>query len=49
MKRKKIKKNGEPDRRLPPEVPESARRLRELYERRMAELEERRKLNPNAR
>jgi hypothetical protein len=49
MKRKRAKKDGEPERRGDREMPESARRLRELYERGMAELEERRKIDPNAR
>ena len=36
-------------RRREEKIPESARRLRELYERGMAELEERRKIDPNYR
>jgi hypothetical protein len=49
MTRKRIKKDREPDRRGPREIPESARRLRELYERGLSELEERRKLDRDAR
>jgi hypothetical protein len=48
MKRKRTKRDRDPagDRRP---IPESARRLRELYVRGMAELEERRKLDPDVR
>jgi hypothetical protein len=46
---KKTPKDPEPKRRREPEVPESARRLRELYEQGMREVEERRKLDPNYR
>ena len=46
---KKTSKNPDPKRRRELEVPESARRLRELYERGMAEVAERRKLDPNYR
>jgi hypothetical protein len=49
MKRKRIKKDRELSGRDPTPIPESARRLRELYTRGMAELEERRKLDPGAR
>lgn len=49
MKKKQTKKDREPRDWRGREVPESARRLRELYERGMAELEERRKVDPNAR
>ena len=49
MKRKRIKRDRELSGRDPTPIPESARRLRELYARGMAELEERRKLDPNAR
>jgi len=48
MKRKKTKKDGEPSRREE-RTPESARRLRELYERGMAEVEDRRKRDPDYR
>jgi hypothetical protein len=48
MKRKRTNKDREP-RRREEKIPESARRLRELYERGMAELEERRKIDPNYR
>jgi hypothetical protein len=47
MKRKKIKRDSEP--RRDRAIPESAQRLRDLYTRGMAELEERRKLDPNVR
>jgi hypothetical protein len=49
MKRKRIKREREPAGRDLAPIPESARRLRELYARGMAELEERRKLDPDAR
>jgi hypothetical protein len=49
MKRKRIKRDRELSGRDPTSIPESAQRLRELYTRGMAELEERRKLDPNAR
>jgi hypothetical protein len=49
MKRKRIKRDREPSGRDLAPIPESARRLRELYARGMAELEERRKLDPDAR
>jgi hypothetical protein len=49
MKRKRIKRDRELSGRDPASIPESAQRLRELYTRGMAELEERRKLDPNAR
>jgi hypothetical protein len=49
MKRKRIKRDREGSGRDPAPIPESARRLRELYARGMAELEERRKLDPDAR
>jgi hypothetical protein len=47
--KKKTPKNPEPKRRREMEVPESARRLRELYEQGMREIEERRKIDPNYR
>ena len=46
---KKAPKNPEPKRRRELEIPESARRLRELYEQGMREVEERRKLDPDYR
>ena len=46
---KKTPKSPEPKRRRELEVPESARRLRELYEQGMREVEERRKLDPSYR
>ena len=49
MKRKRTKPGREPGRPDRGSIPESARRLRELYERGMSELEERRKLDPNVR
>jgi hypothetical protein len=49
MKRKRIKRDRELSGRDATSIPESAQRLRELYTRGMAELEERRKLDPNAR
>ncbi|MBA3735909.1 MAG: hypothetical protein H0W90_12075 [Actinobacteria bacterium] len=49
MKRKRIKRDRELSGREGTPIPESARRLRELYERGMAELDERRKLDPDAR
>jgi hypothetical protein len=49
MKRKRIKRDRESSGRGLAPIPESARRLRELYARGMAELEERRKLDPNVR
>jgi hypothetical protein len=48
-KRKRMKRDREPSGRDLPSIPESARRLRELHARGLAELEERRKLDPNAR
>ena len=50
MKEEK-KKTPDPDRlqRGDERIPESARRLRELYERGMAELAERQKIDPHAR
>jgi hypothetical protein len=47
--KKKTPKNPEPRRRREPEIPESARRLRELYEQGMREIAERRKIDPNYR
>ena len=47
--KKKTPKNPDPKRPRELEVPESARRLRELYEQGMREIEERRKLDPNYR
>lgn len=49
MKKRKTKKDREPLERRDPEIPDPARLLRELYERGMAELAERRKVDPNAR
>jgi hypothetical protein len=49
MKMKRIKRVRELSGRDPTSIQESAQRLRELYTRGMAELEERRKLDPNAR
>jgi hypothetical protein len=49
MKRKRTKKDRDFSGREASPIPESARKLRELYERGMAELEERRKLDPNVR
>jgi hypothetical protein len=49
MKRKRTKRDREPAGRDRRPIPESARRLRELYARGMAELEERRKLDPDVR
>ena len=46
---KKTPKSPEPKRGRELEVPESARRLRELYEQGMREVEERRKLDPSYR
>jgi hypothetical protein len=47
--KKKTPKNPDRKPRRELEVPESARRLRELYEQGMREIEERRKLDPNYR
>jgi hypothetical protein len=49
MKSKRIKRDREPSGRDLAPIPESARRLRELHARGMAELEERRKLDPDTR
>jgi hypothetical protein len=47
--KKKTPKDRDPKPRREPEIPESARRLRELYEQGMREIEERRKIDPNYR